>query len=131
MVAMENNRRVVAICVWMISSVLLVTSCIPWFSHDGDLLRRMGTAGALLLLPMGLLFRSKYFAGLVESTPKKSVPAGLLIVSRLLMTYAAIAFTFFVAYWFYKGTVSTYANLMLAPFGVFAFFMGRWILFRP
>lgn len=126
---MGINRSIVALLSWMMSLVILAASCFPWISRDENVLRTAGTVGVIFLLPMGLLFRSDYFAQLIKSTPKRSMPNGLLLFSRLLIGYAISCCVFFVAYWALNGTISVYGNVMLAPFGVFSFYMGRWILF--
>jgi hypothetical protein len=127
---MEISRKIAVACAWCICAALIVMSLTPFYLQEGHLLKQAGGIGALLLIPMGLLFRSERFAQFIRTAPYEKLPVWTELGSIGMLVYAVCAVVFFVVLWVLKSPISNYGNVMLAPFGAFAFYMGRWALFR-
>ena len=127
---MIEARRGMAFVVWVFSLLLILASLSPWFVPR-DILQNVGGASAFIIFILLVTFRSKYYADLVRSAPSKKIPAGIAFTSKMVVIYAAVMALCFFVLWFRTSSISIYANVMLSPFGALAFFMGRWIRFRP
>lgn len=127
---MIKVRNGLTFVIWMISFILVLASFSPWIAPR-SMLQNIGGASAILIFFVFVIFRSKYYERLISSTPRRKISAGIALVSKLVTVYAASLTIFFVTFWLLTSSISIYANVMLSPFGAFAFYMGRWINFRP
>lgn len=127
---MRNKEVALIWTIWAIAVTLLIVPLFSLFNSDVELSNEVNTLGALLLLPLIVIFRSNSYLALLKQGGKNSCPPAIRLLSLAVSIYALAACSLFAIRALQVEPAASFAGLLLAPFGAFSFYMGRWALYR-
>jgi hypothetical protein len=117
----------------MASAFLYFCAAAPFVFKSDDLIKKLGGASAVFICMGGLLFKTKYMSNIINSA-SRSLAVGRERVLHVLswiafLITALICIGYVIKY--HESNASSFVNVILSPFGLLFFYIGRWCVFRP
>lgn len=130
-----NNRTriLVAYGYWVCSLTLYLLAVISLFAHSQMLASDLGGVAALFICVGGLFFKTRVAARLAKDSPVKigRFQMRLLKLARGIAWGFTLAILVGYAIAFLMSSPFLYTSMIIVPFALFFFYVGRWFILSP